>query len=122
MASILVVEDSPLIQEIISSVLQVNGHQVGVAGNASDSIKMLRSDSYDLIVMDLNMPGLRGESAIRVLRWNLQVDTPIIVLSGEITQDVLRSLRTLDISGFVTKSDDFEVKLLKEVRKALNAD
>ena len=121
MASILIVEDSPLIQEMVTSLLEVIGHTVRIAQRARSAVEMLKADSYDLILMDLNMPGIRGETAIRVLRQNLRLETPIIVLSGEITKHTLISLKDLDISGFVAKTEDFDVKLLEEVDKALNA-
>ena len=121
MASILIVEDSPLIQEIVKSLLEEGGHTADVSDSASGAMKLAKLNPYDLILMDLNMPGLRGEAAIRVLRWNLQIKTPIIVMSGEITTDTLKSLQNLGISGFVTKSEDFDTKLSLEVAKVLKA-
>ncbi|MCZ6636241.1 MAG: response regulator [bacterium] len=121
MASILIVEDSALVQEMVKMLLEESGHSADVSDSASDAIKMVKMNVYDLILMDLNMPGLRGEAAIRVLRWNLRLETPIIVLSGEITTDTLTSLQPLGISGFVAKTEDFDIKLLREVDRVLNA-
>ena len=121
MALILIVDDSPLIREMVTSLLKEIGHTVRIAQRSRYAMEMIRADSYDLILMDLNMPGIRGEVTIRTLRQNLRLETPIIVLSGEITKEILLSLKDLDISGFVAKTEDFDVKLLEEVDKALNA-
>lgn len=122
MALILLVEDSSLVQNMVKSLLEEHSHEVKTAQRALEGIKMIRKDPYDLILMDLNLPGLRGEAAVRVLRQNLRLKTPVIVLSGEITRDVIVSMRHLNIAGFVSKSDYFADNLLKEVDKALTVD
>ncbi len=119
MASILLVEDSGLVQAMVINLLEQNGHTVRIATRALEGIRMVKADHYDLILMDLNLPGLRGENAIRVIRRNLRLNTPIIVLSGEITQNILTLLMPLGVSGFVSKSEHFVDKLLEELNKAL---
>ena len=119
MALILVVDDSPLVLEMVRDLLEENGHEIRVAQKALEAVLMTKIDRYDLILMDLNLPDIRGESAIRVLRGNHQVKAPIIVLSGAITKDVIASLVRWNVSGYVAKTDDFEERLLEEVGKAL---
>jgi DNA-binding response OmpR family regulator len=122
MASILLVEDSPLIQEMVRSLLEESGHQVEVAAKIMPAVRLIKSARFDLILMDLNLPDFRGEDAIRGLRHHMKVDTPIIVLSGEIKIDTIVSLRPLGVAGFVAKSDDFEPRLLEELAKVLKGD
>ena len=83
------------------------------------AIDVLRSNRFDLILMDLNLPDFRGEQAIRLLRRNLQLDTPIVVLSGEIKSETVVQLRALAVTNFVSKTADFEKRLLEEIAKVL---
>ena len=69
---------------MVKNLLEKEGHRVEVTGLIKSAIDVLRSNRFDLILMDLNLPDFRGEQAIRLLRRNLQLDTPIVVLSGEI--------------------------------------
>ena len=122
MASILLVEDSPLIQEMVRSLLEESGHQVEVAAKVMPAVRLIKNAHFDLILMDLNLPDFRGEDAIRGLRRHMKVDTPIIVLSAEIKIDTIVSLRPLGVAGFVAKADDFEPRLLEEIAKVLKED
>lgn len=119
MASILVIDDSDLVQSVVSIALVSQGHEVTSAKDMRDGLKQLRRANYDLILMDLNMPGVRGEAGIRLLRQRLGLKTPIIILSGEITTDTIREMKPLDVAGYVAKGDDFEAKLCEEVANVL---
>ena len=52
----------------------------------------------------------------------MKIETPIIVLSGEIKAETVKLLKPLGVSGFVTKSDNFEMKLREEMAKVLGDD
>ena len=119
MAAILLVDDSKTVQELVSMALGMQGHQVTTAGDLRHGARKLRTGAYDLILMDLNMPGIRGEAGVRLFRQRLEVSTPIIILSGEITARTILELKPLGVSGFVAKGDDFLRKLIEEVGRAL---
>lgn len=69
--------------------------------------------------MDLNLPDLRGDEAIEIIRRRMKYIGPIIVLSGSIETDVVVKLAPLNISAFVTKSKEFVTRLNEEVDKGL---
>lgn len=119
MAAILLVDDSKTVQDVVSVALSGQGHQVTTAGDLRHGARRLRTGAYDLILMDLNMPGVRGETGVRLVRQRLELNTPIIILSGEITARTIQELRPLGISGFVAKGEDFVPKLIEEVGRAL---
>ena len=121
MASILLVDDSEMIQKTVSQVLQKVGHEVAVAGTVREGISLAMKSAYDLVLMDLNLPDYRGEEAIRGLRENMGVKAPILVISGEIAVDTVLQLQAYDVAGYVAKSEDFFQRLLEEVTKTLNA-
>ena len=119
MASILLIDDSEMVQQIVSSSLTRQGHQVVVAKDMMKGVRKLRESAFDLVLMDLNMPKVRGEAGVKLLRTRLQLKTPIIILSGEITKDTIVEMSLLGVSGFVAKGEDFESKLALEIAKVL---
>ena len=91
-----------------------------VVGSVKSAFTRIEGESFDLIIMDLNLPGLRGEDGIEAIRKQMKVKVPIIVLSGEINLEVMLRLKPLGISAFVAKSDEFVIRLSEEVDKALS--
>ena len=115
MASILLIDDSSVVHSIVETTLQRHGHRVESAADLKAGIKALRETTFDLILMDLNMPEVRGEAGIKMMRQRLHLDTPIIILSGEITVETVLSMKPLGVSGFVAKGEDFETRLVQEI-------
>ena len=82
-------------------------------------VRMMECGILPWILMDLNMPEIRGEVGIKLLRERLQLTTPIIILSGEIKVNTVIEMKPLDVSGFVAKGRDFESRLIHEVNRVL---
>lgn len=120
MALILVVDDSPMIQKVAKAVLTKMGHEVRIAGVVKSALTRIEGETFDLILMDLNLPDLRGDDAIKIIREQMNVEVPIIVFSGEIKTDVMMKLQPLGISAFVAKGDEFVFRLSEEVNRALS--
>ena len=82
-ASILVVEDEPAIQELISVTLVRNGHQVRRAATASDAYRALTEALPDVILLDWMLPDAAGPSLARKLRSEARTkEVPIIMLTA----------------------------------------
>ena len=81
MARILIVDDDILIRETLEAILTSWGHQVDCAANGIKAIKIIESNSIDLVITDIIMPDMDGYELIRKLRK--QSDSPkIIAMSG----------------------------------------
>ena len=119
MASILVIDDSELVQNVVTLTLATQGHQVTAARSMRHGVRKIRDSAFDLILMDLNMPEVRGEAGIKLLRERLALTTPIIILSGEITTATILETKPLGVAGYVAKSEHFEDKLSWEVARVL---
>jgi len=119
MASILCIDDAQIVRDMVQVALEEKGHTVVMASRVRLGMRALRSQSFDLILMDLNLPDIRGESAIQMLRERLNIEVPIIVLSGEIKQETVQILTPLGISGFVAKTEAFAQRLVGEVERVL---
>ncbi len=79
---ILVVEDDFVNQMLIKHSLADTGALLDIAGNGAESVQFLKEKSYDIILMDINMPVMDGFSATRIIRSELQLKTPIIAMTG----------------------------------------
>ena len=101
MYHILVVDDEIRIRSIIRKYAEFEGHTVTEAGDGMEAVSLCRTQSFDLIIMDIMMPELDGFSACREIRK--VSDTPIIMLSA-------RGEEYDKINGFSLGIDDYVVK------------
>jgi CheY-like chemotaxis protein len=104
---LLVVEDEPQIAELISFLLEAEGHEVTRAPNGRVGWDMLSSDPsrFDGVVMDLNMPEMSGLDLARRARA-LPFTKPFIVMSGRVSEDEHADLQSLGISIILNKPFD----------------
>lgn len=100
-SSILVVDDNPEIREIIQVLLGGEGYLVETAGNGVKALEMLKNREYDLIILDIMMPGMDGYQTCRKMRE--ESNAPILFLSAR-TKDSDKTL------GFSSGGDDYLVK------------
>ena len=78
---ILLVDDEANIRLTLSALLQRAGHDVTPAENGEDAVKLLEQQSFDLLLVDLKMPGMGGMDVVAAARQR-QSDLAIIVLTG----------------------------------------
>ncbi len=80
---VLLVEDDPLNAEITSTLLQLFGLQVSLAGNGEEAVACAGREDYDLILMDMQMPVMNGLTATRTIRQGSRNrQTPILALTA----------------------------------------
>ena len=84
MANILIIDDSPTDQKELSSILEKNGHIISRANNGESGVQIAISQTPDLILMDIVMPGLNGFQATRQISKNPKTaHIPIILVSSK---------------------------------------
>lgn len=101
MKRILVVEDDPSIAELLQDYLEVNGFEVTICGNGIDGLKTIRENAYDLIILDVMLPGLDGFEILKNIRD--ENDIPVLIVSAKKEElDKIRGLR-LGADDYITK-------------------
>jgi DNA-binding response OmpR family regulator len=80
-AKILVVDDEPAVRESLDEILRLEGYQVVSVPNGDLAVKTLQNESFDLILLDLKMPGIDGIDVMR-MATKITPDTKIILLTG----------------------------------------
>lgn len=104
MASILVVDDYPVIQRILRLTLQINDHAVHTASNGVEALEILAEKEIDLIITDVSMPEMDGLALLTRLRTQQKYESlPIIVLTAIGQEDLRQVAVQKGASGFLTK-------------------
>jgi len=98
---ILVVEDEARIAEVVQGYLERDGHTVTVAATGEDALAELIRVRFDLLVLDLGLPGISGEEVCRQVRS--ASDVPIIMLTARDAEDDL-------VRGLESGADDYLTK------------
>lgn len=100
---ILVVEDEPLQQKLINSVLKEAGYRVTVVAKAFDAIKELsiKSSQYDLILSDVGLPDFSGIELARLIKKHLKNSIPILGYSSN--SDNKEACLAIGMSDFLCK-------------------
>jgi DNA-binding response OmpR family regulator len=114
---ILLVEDEARIAVVLKTGLTENGYAVEIAPDASAALKMNDTDQFDLVLLDVNLPGINGYEFCRVLRDN-RSEVPVIMLTA------MSGLED-KIEGYDAGADDYMIKpfefreLLMKIRALL---
>ena len=103
---ILVVEDSLEQAEALREFFEFLGYSVTTVGDGLDVISEVLAGDYQLITMDLVMPGMGGVRATELLRLEHGIHTPVVVVSGRLDQRSRAELEALGVVHFVDKPVD----------------
>ena len=100
---ILMVEDNPLNRLVARTVLKSYGVIVTEANNGQEAIDLLKSNSFDLILMDVQMPVMDGLQATSIIRADISLDIPIIALTANALKGEQDRCIDAGMNDFVTK-------------------
>jgi DNA-binding response OmpR family regulator len=100
-ADLLLVDDEPMVREVLTRYLEQDGHRVTAVGDGAAALAAIARNRYDLVVLDLMLPTVDGLTILRELR--LAGGTPVIVLSA-------RGEEEDRIRGLALGADDYVVK------------
>jgi signal transduction histidine kinase/FixJ family two-component response regulator/HPt (histidine-containing phosphotransfer) domain-containing protein len=109
-ASILLVEDVEANYVLARAVLEAQGHQVDVAENGQEAIDAVRRNSYDVVLMDIQMPGMDGLTATRRIRElpGPERSLPIIAMTANVLPEQIEEFRKAGMNDHVGKPFDRE--------------
>ena len=117
--SVLTVDDSPSIRVAIRIALAAAGYTVAEASDGSEGLRQAKSNRYDLIITDLNMPVMNGLAMIEELRKSPEhAGMPIIFLTTESDAGMKLKAKAAGATGWITKPFD-PPALVKIVNKVL---
>ena len=97
MPSILVVDDEPGVRSSVSGVLRDEGFDVDAVGTGEECLERANSDAYDVIVLDIWLPGLDGLTTLQRLRER-QIDSQVVIISGH--GNIESAVRAIKMGAF----------------------
>lgn len=119
MASILTVDDSSSMRQMVSFTLKSDGHEVTEAEDGVVALNIARTRGFDLVLTDVNMPNMDGITLIRELRQlpNFK-GTPLLMLTTESASDKKQAGKEAGATGWIVKPFNPE-QLLAVIKRAL---
>lgn len=117
-AKILIVEDNKINQLITKKILQKHGVTCSIADNGEIAVVKAKSFDFDLILMDIHMPGITGLEATKEIR-KFDMRTPIIALTAVTLKDNLKEFYASGMTDVIPKpykTDEFFLKIEKGLK------
>ncbi len=117
--NILVAEDNPVNQLLISRALERKGHRVTITANGQEALEKYKEQTFDIVILDLEMPVMGGEeTACQMRQFNPNI--PILALSAHALSDVQKQVLEI-MNGYLAKPIDFNqleltIQKLKSIR------
>ena len=104
-ARILVVDDVSVNRELVKALLSIFGHRITEACNGADAVKTALNMPFDLILMDLQMPGMDGIAATHAIRTTSVANarTPIVALSANVMANHIDACRQAGMDDHIGK-------------------
>ncbi len=119
--TVLIAEDEDSVREIEHRILTHNGIGTLLASNGQEAIELAQAHRPDLILLDLMMPGMRGEEVLRALKSNPATQhIPVLVVSALSSLQIIDESYMLGAIDFLTKPFEYQ-ELLSRVRRALKS-
>lgn len=114
--SLLLVEDTPINQQVICALLEHEGHLVQVAEDGRQALAVCRQQAFDAILMDMHLPGMSGvktTEAIRSVADSLNANTPVIALTASVGVEDIKGYLAAGIVAVQAKP--FQLAALQQV-------
>lgn len=117
---ILIVDDSASIRQMLEFTLQRASYDVNAAPEASTALGLADKTTYDLVISDVNMPGMDGYAFVEQLRKKAPYRfTPILMLTTESSQDQKAKGKQVGATGWLVKPFNPD-QLVSTIEKVLN--
>lgn len=113
---ILVVDDNMMNQDLMANILAYWGFSFSIASNGREAVERIRNGSFDLILMDIQMPEMDGYSATIEIRKVLNADVPIIAMTAHAMAGEREKCINLGMNDYVSKPVN-EQELLHLIQK-----
>ena len=99
---ILVVDDEASIRDLLSKTLALADYDVDTSPDGRSALERLRLYPYDLLIVDLKMPGMDGLAVVREAK-RLKADLPVIIITGYSTESAAIEALNLGVTSYLTK-------------------
>lgn len=120
MTKIAIIEDDAVINQMYRMKFEADGFEVQVADNGKSGVAMVQEFMPDLILLDLQMPEMRGDEALAVIRaqpWGAHI--PVMILTNLGVEESPKALKDLGIHSYIVKAELTPSQVVARVKEAL---
>lgn len=115
---LLVVDDSIAIVNSLQAILGISGYWVDSAYSGSDALRKIHQNEYDLVICDIEMPGLTGLEFLNRVREEFDRNLDVILMTGYLEHDYFIEAIRLGASDFIRKPIDTK-KMINSIRELI---
>lgn len=108
-ARILVIDDEPVIRDLLSDLLSRKGYEVDTAEDGASGLKMAGVKQYSVVFTDIRMPGMNGVEVYKRLK-KLSPSSRVIVMTGYGLEEMIQE--ALDLGAFADVKKPFDIELI----------
>ena len=121
MTKIAIIEDNTVITQIYRMKFEFEVFDVQFPANAADGIKLVEKFSPDIILLDLQMPQMNGDEALKKIRESKKgKNIPVIILTNTGKEEAPENLKDLNIEGYIVKAEMTPKQVVNRVKESLN--
>lgn len=100
--NILLVDDEPIVREVMADFLTIIGHHVDEVDDGLSGLQAIRAGAYDVVFTDIRMPGIDGIEFLKQVKA-IFPNLPIIVITGHGSEDTEREAIAAGATGYLNK-------------------
>lgn len=104
---VLMVDDDPELCEEVMGALECTGYKVSCVHRGEEAIQAISKEDFDIVLMDLKMPGMGGLEAFEGIK-KIKPLLPIIMVTGALPSEVVEKFRKTDFAAVIYKPFDIE--------------
>lgn len=121
MKKILLVEDDNILREAYQHYIEKSGYQVYVASNGPDAVSYSQNENFDLVVLDIIIPGFDGFHVIAKLKENPKTSKlPIIVLTNLDEEKFLQRAMKLGAIEYLIKTNTTPQQVVQHIKEVIS--
>ena len=116
---ILIVDDEVMLKMLLKKILAEEDYAVFCVNSGRSAIKNIKRKKFDLVLLDLEMPGIDGIETLEKIR-KIDRNLPVILLSAHLTKDSIKKAVNLGVSNYIEKSfklDEIKAAVKKVLKK-----
>lgn len=116
---VLIAEDSSVIQNLTKKILQQQDYEIKSVKNGQELLKIVESETFDVILLDINMPivnGIECAKSIRAMADKTKATTPLIAITGNALNFTVDYFKSVGFNEYLQKPLNFDL-LLDMVKK-----
>ncbi|MCM8796111.1 MAG: response regulator [Candidatus Omnitrophica bacterium] len=120
---ILIVDDEAIITKSLQKLLKKEGYDITISQSGADAIEKVKSQDYDLLILDVRMPGMDGIETLQEIREYLKKENkspiPEILITGFADEEKYKSAVSLKVADYIYKPFDTH-EFLEVVKRNLD--